>query len=101
MGFGLGSSLAWQVLPFAGYRFANWFELSLAYRELGMDYETGSESETFAYDMTIFGPQIGVPRAVPTRCREREDPMRPVRRGGGVDAPGGRPALKLSINSRR
>ncbi len=59
-GFGIGSSFAWQVRPFAGYRFVNWFELRLAYRVLGMDYETGSGIETFVYDVTTFGPEIGL-----------------------------------------
>lgn len=58
-GFGVGSSFAWQVLPFAGYRFTNLFELVLAYRALGMDYETGSGTDLFAYDLTTFGPELG------------------------------------------
>ncbi len=45
--------------PFAGYRFSNLFELVLAYRALGMDYETGSGAELFAYDVVTFGPEIG------------------------------------------
>ena len=57
-GFGVGSSFAWQLLPFVGYRFATWFELSLAYRAMGMDYETGSGTDLFVYDMTVFGPEI-------------------------------------------
>ena len=57
-GFGIGSSFAWQVLPFAGYRFANVFELILAYRALAMNYETGSGTDLFVYDLTTFGPEI-------------------------------------------
>ncbi len=58
-GFGVGSSFTWQVRPFAGYRFSNLFELVLAYRALGMDYETGSGAELFVYDVVTFGPEIG------------------------------------------
>ncbi len=59
-GFGIGSSFAWQVLPFAGFRFGSLFELVLAYRALGMDYETGSGADLFAYDVVTFGPEIGL-----------------------------------------
>jgi hypothetical protein len=58
-GFGIGSDLAWQVYPFVGYRFSRLFELSAAYRWLGMDYETGSGTDMFRYDMVTFGPEIG------------------------------------------
>jgi hypothetical protein len=58
-GFGVGSSFAWQVLPYAGYRFANVFELVLAYRALSMKYETGSGADEFVYDLTTFGPELG------------------------------------------
>ena len=59
-GFGVGSSFAWQVVPFAGYRFSRLFELLVMYRALGMDYESGSDSTLFVYDMRIFGPQVGL-----------------------------------------
>lgn len=59
-GFGLASDYAWQVFPFVGYRFSQLFELGLGYRVLAMKYETGSEGEEFIYDMTTFGPQIGL-----------------------------------------
>jgi hypothetical protein len=59
-GFGIGSTLAWQIYPLIGYRFARWFELAAAYRWLSMDYETGTDAERFAYDVTTFGPEIGL-----------------------------------------
>lgn len=59
-GFGVGSSFTWQVRPFAGYRFGSLFELLLAYRVLGVDYETGSGADLFAYDVVTFGPEIGL-----------------------------------------
>lgn len=58
-GFGIGSDFAWQVFPFAGYRFSRLFELLLGYRAIGMDYESGEGETLFVYDMSIFGPQIG------------------------------------------
>jgi hypothetical protein len=59
-GLGIGSDFAWQVFPFAGYRFSRLFELTLGYRALGMKYETGSGKNLFVYDMVIFGPQLGL-----------------------------------------
>ena len=35
------------------------FELVLAYRALGMDYETGNGADLFVYDLVTFGPEIG------------------------------------------
>ncbi len=58
-GFGIGSDFAWQVFPYAGYRFSRLFELAAGYRAIGMKYETGSGDDYFLYDMVIFGPQIG------------------------------------------
>ena len=58
-GFGIGSDFAWQVYPFVGYRFSKLFELSGAFRAIGMKYEEGSDNELFIYDMVIFGPEVG------------------------------------------
>ena len=59
-GFGIGSDLAWQINPFVGYQFSKLFEIDLAYRWLSMDYETGSGTDQFVYDMVISGPEIGL-----------------------------------------
>ncbi len=59
-GFGIGSTFAWHIYPVIGYRIARWFEMAAAYRWLSMDYETGTEAERFAYDVTTFGPEIGL-----------------------------------------
>ncbi len=59
-GFGIGSDIAWQVYPLVGYRFSRLFEMALAYRWLGMEYETGSGDDLFAYDVVDFGPEIGL-----------------------------------------
>lgn len=58
-GFGIGSDFAWQVNPYAGYQFSKLFELGVAYRWLGMNYDTGSGSDYFLYDLVISGPEIG------------------------------------------
>lgn len=58
-GFGVGSDLAWQINPFVGYQFSKLFEIDLAYRWLSMDYESGTNSSQFKYDMLISGPEIG------------------------------------------
>jgi hypothetical protein len=58
-GFGIGSKFTWQVYPFAGYQFGKLFEIDLAWRWLGINYEKGSETDYFLYDMVISGPEIG------------------------------------------
>lgn len=58
-GFGLGSDLLWQVRPVVGYRFSRLFEFSLAYRAISVDYESGSGTDRFVYDVVTFGPEIG------------------------------------------
>jgi hypothetical protein len=63
-GFGLGSTYAWKVQPYAGYRFDGIkghrvFELALAFRAFGMKYETGSGANRYVYDLIMYGPVIG------------------------------------------
>jgi len=58
-GFGVGSKFTWQVYPFAGYQFSKLFEMDLAWRWLGINYENGSETDYFQYNMVINGPEIG------------------------------------------
>jgi len=57
-GFGVGSDLAWQLQANASYRFSTLFQLSLGYRVISMDYETGSDSDRFHYDLDTFGPVL-------------------------------------------
>jgi len=59
-GFGVGSKLAWQIYPMAGLRVSRLLSVHAAYRMLDMDYETGNGTTTFAYDVRIFGPEIGL-----------------------------------------
>lgn len=58
-GFGIGSDFTWQAKPYVGYRFSDLFEMTAAYRWIGIDYETGSGRDNFKYDMTISGPELG------------------------------------------
>ncbi len=58
-GFGVGSQFAWQIYPQAGYRVSDLFEITGGFRALDMDYEAGSGSDEFTYDMTTYGGQIG------------------------------------------
>jgi hypothetical protein len=59
-GFSIGSKFAWQVFPEVGYRFSPLFELAGGYRAIGMDYENGSGNQKFVYDVTTYGPQLGL-----------------------------------------
>ena len=59
-GFSIGSKLAWQIYPMAGVRVSRLFSIHVAYRILDMNYETGTGTDTFIYDVTTYGPVIGV-----------------------------------------
>jgi len=57
-GFGIGSTLAWQVQANVGYRFSKLFTTTMGYRYLSVDYENGSGEERFLYDIDSFGPVV-------------------------------------------
>jgi hypothetical protein len=57
-GFGIGSEFAWQAQLDVGYRFSKLFQLGLGYRFIGIDYEKGSESDRFLYDVDTYGPAL-------------------------------------------
>ena len=59
-GFNVGSKLAWQAYADVGYRASDLVSVYLGYRALDMDYESGSGSTLFRYDVLTAGPQIGV-----------------------------------------
>lgn len=59
-GFGFGSDLTWQAFPYFSWQLTKWGSLQLGYRWLYMDYETGSGTSRFKYDMLIQGPQVGI-----------------------------------------
>lgn len=58
-GFGVGSDFTWQAFPYFDWQFAKWGSLQAGYRWLDMDYESGSGSSRFRYDMLTQGPQLG------------------------------------------
>jgi len=55
-GFGVGSDFMWQVQVDAGYRISNRAYFTLGYRVIDVDYEHGSGSDRFLYNMSTFGP---------------------------------------------
>jgi hypothetical protein len=58
-GFGAGSEFSYNVGLFGGWRF-NDFSVILGYRAWYADYESGSGTDLFEYDMTTHGPGIGM-----------------------------------------
>jgi hypothetical protein len=59
-GFGIGSSFAYQLYPQLGFRASRLISIHAAYRYMNMDYDTGSGSDYFRYDMSTFGPELGL-----------------------------------------
>jgi hypothetical protein len=57
-GFGLGSNLAWQLQGYVGIHISRTFTTSLGYRVISMEYENGSGSDYFLYDVDDFGPVL-------------------------------------------
>lgn len=62
-GFGIGSDFSWQAVALAGYSF-EMFERDatfvVGYRALYQDFEEGSGSDRFVWDMTLHGPVLGL-----------------------------------------
>jgi hypothetical protein len=59
-GFSVGSKLAYQIYPMAGVRVSQLLSIHLAYRILDMDYESGTGTDAFLYDMSTYGPEVGL-----------------------------------------
>ena len=57
-GFGIGSKFAWQIQVDAGYKFSKLFQATVGYRYIDVDYESGSGSDRFLYNIATFGPTI-------------------------------------------
>ena len=58
-GFGVGSDFSWNALGLLGYDFEIFgrdASIAAGYRALYMDYEEGSGSNLFQYDITMHGP---------------------------------------------
>jgi hypothetical protein len=59
-GFSIGSQFAWNVSGYLGYSVSEMVSLWVGYRALGVNYQSGSGNDKFAYDVIIQGPAIGV-----------------------------------------
>ena len=59
-GFGAGSDRALSMTTAFGYRIARTVSLTLGYKLLDVDYDTGSGSTLFAYDILYTGPAFGM-----------------------------------------
>jgi hypothetical protein len=57
-GWGVGSDFTWQVQAYGGYRFSKLFQLMAGYRILDINYDKGTGSQRFIFDMSEFGPVI-------------------------------------------
>lgn len=62
-GFGVGSDFSWHALGLLGYDFKMFgrdASIAAGYRALYMDFEEGSGSNLFQYDITMHGPIIAL-----------------------------------------
>lgn len=59
-GFGVGSQFAWQLQPDIAYRASKLMQFGLGYRYLFMNYNHGSGSDRFYFNMQEYGPQIRI-----------------------------------------
>jgi len=57
-GFGLGSDFTWQVQAYAGYRFGKLFQLTAGYKILSIDYDKGTDTNRFIYNVDTSGPVV-------------------------------------------
>ena len=58
-GFSVGSKLTWQAFPYFNWQFSKLASVQAGYRLIYTDYDTGSGSSYFKYDVLSYGPQIG------------------------------------------
>ena len=64
-GFGVGSDFAWHAWGLLGYRFSLFSKDNNAavfggYRALSWDYTDGSGEDKFEWDVTLYGPILGL-----------------------------------------
>jgi opacity protein-like surface antigen len=57
---GSGSDLAWNIMAGFGYTLSERTTLWLGYRHLDVDYDDGSGSDLFEYDISMSGPIAGL-----------------------------------------
>ena len=58
-GFGVGSTVSWQVFPTIGVRLTERASIEFGYRWLDLDYSTGEDTTLFKYDVLTQGPVMG------------------------------------------
>ena len=59
-GFGVGSDFSWNASGVFGYSFTPSANAWLGYRAMMVNYESGSGFSQFKYDVTMYGPMMGV-----------------------------------------
>jgi hypothetical protein len=60
-GFGIGSQFTWQIRPTVAYAVSRHVAIGAAYWAFGINYNNGKSGlDYFKYDVTTFGPEIGV-----------------------------------------
>jgi hypothetical protein len=57
-GFGIGSKFSWQAQGYADFHWTHSFQVSAGYRVMKEDYEEGSGSDYFLYNVITFGPVL-------------------------------------------
>ena len=57
-GFGVGSDLFWQIQADVVYRQSDKWQFAFGYRVIDFDYDHGSGTGRFVYDMQNFGPVL-------------------------------------------
>ncbi len=57
-GFGIGSKFCWQAQLDGNYRVSKLLDIGLGYRFIGVNYDKGSGTERFLYNVDTFGPAI-------------------------------------------
>jgi hypothetical protein len=50
----------WMAEALVDYRFNDWGALEIGYRYQNIDYDNGSNSGPYSYDMDEYGPLIGL-----------------------------------------
>jgi hypothetical protein len=56
----VGSQISWNLAGYVGYNISRVVSLWAGYRALYVDYEDGSGTDKFVFDMTMYGPAIGI-----------------------------------------
>jgi opacity protein-like surface antigen len=58
-GFGVGSDLTWNLVGNVQYHLSHTVSLDVGYRALSIDYEQGSGTDRFRFDVIMHGPVLG------------------------------------------